>query len=147
MANKPKKVEQWDLRFDDPFYVYQLLLEKIVKGRKLDDEEKEFVKSTDAKIKSGEIKIVYPNDDGYDEVVVSRLKLKYPLKFVEYYSRSNLPAWAKKLFNDIKASDLDVAEYKSIHNITMEWIDLDNTNGIAFVWENEKDKTMFLLKS
>ena len=151
MGRKIKKVEDWDLRFEDPYSVYQSILGKLVKRKKLDEEEKSFTVEVDKMLKSGELKVLHINDEGYDELAKLHLQRSYPNEYIEFYANIRMPQWAQNYFKQVKVwlsnnPNSTENDYQIENGISMKWKDVEYRDGKVFIWQNESDKTFMLMK-
>lgn len=145
------KVKGWEVRFEDPYYCYQMLLEKIVKGYAFDDEELDFFREVERMIKSKELVIVRPGEDGYEELATDLIKKRNKDYIIEHVLIKSMPYWAIKYFEifsvwqeTAKKSENYIDDFSRYMGI---WYDCEaHEEGFIFKWKTEADKTMFFLK-
>ncbi|TRV26113.1 MAG: hypothetical protein EWV88_06855 [Microcystis wesenbergii Mw_MB_S_20031200_S109D] len=146
-----QRVESWDDRYDDPYRVYQNLLAKVVKKKKLDDEEKAFFKEVESMMKSGELKVVRPGEEGYEDLLVERIKKQHPNKIVDWYKRREEPEWFINYLNDLNSwllqnTDKTEQDYQAEKKVSFVWFEDEFEYGRVILWDGDKNKTFALLK-
>jgi len=149
--SKSRKVDGWEERYDDPYRTYQNILAKYVKRKAVDDEEKEFFAEVERMLKSGELKVLRPGEEGYDELVIERIQKKYPNNPVDWFEHRKEPAWFKKYSTDMSAWIFSNAgkseeDYRKENKISFTYFPDEFDSGTVVVWESDKSKTFALIK-
>ena len=147
------KVKGWNTRFDDPFFCYQMLISRNIKGYAWDSEEHDFFYEVEKMLKSGEMKILHPSDDGYAELRDELLQ-KRNLPYISVYTPSdNMPTWASNYFKQFGEWQSTAPKSNNyivgFRNLLGYWYDCEPAepyDGFIFKWKTENDKLMFLLK-
>lgn len=148
---KTKKVEGWDERYGDPFRIYQNILEKYVKKKVVDEEEKEFFAEVERMIKTGELKVLRPGQEGYDEFLIQLIQEKYPNNPFDWFKHRDTPQWFRNYLREMQAwvaqnSEKTELDYQVENKVGFTWFSDEHDQGKVILWENEKSKTFTMLK-
>ncbi len=139
------------MRYEDPYRIYQNILAKYVKKKAVDEEEKAFFSEVESMLKSGELKVIRPNEEGYDELMLERIQKKFPNNSVEWFKERKEPEWFKNYISDTSTwisqnPGKSEEDYRVANKVGFTWFSDEFESGIFIVWDSEKNKTFTLVK-